>query len=446
MNSWYVKKPYPHFDLPLGRRKAAAYVKDPKQVAQHTFYPLIQYNLVRPRIKKCEVADCKGFVKEPKLRTIAYPSHKDGYIFAYYKSLLEKPYEGWLIQHCLNGAVTAFRGSISENNITLAKKAFDFIKAHPGCGIIATDIESFFDRIDHVILKSIWQKFLAEKTLPVDHFAVYRAVTRYSVVEKHKIYNKLGLPLTRGGKKSRTIQRLCTPRQFRNQIVLSGLVEPHGGASLGVGIPQGTSLSPLLSNMYLADLDLEMNSLVTGLGGRYWRYCDDILIVLPEGSNTQVLKTLDDCLTSLRLTRSHDKTQVLDSDDLKSKRQLQYLGFTFNGKRVLVRPSSIHRYHRKIKKGTLAAGYRRERETQRSEQQAPFRQQAIYNMYSELPLRGKKIKRRRAKLRYKGNFTHYLSCAAKIMDSSGIERQRKKALRRLRSTIKKRKNSIRKTD
>ena len=441
MDAWYAKKPYPHFDLPLGRRKASWYVRDPQNVAQHTFHPLIQYNLVRPRIKKCEVGDCKGFIKDPKLRTIAYPAHKDGYIFSYYKSLLEKPYESWLNQNCLNEAVTAFRGSIRENNITLAKKAFDFIKVHPDCEIIATDIESFFDRIDHAILKSIWQRFLGEMTLPADHFAVYKAVTRYSVVEKHRIYNKLGLPLTRGGKKSRTIQRLCTPRQFRDKIVLSGLVQPHGGAELGIGIPQGTSLSPLLSNMYLADLDLDMHGLVMGIGGRYWRYCDDILIILPEGKSEDVLGTLDHCLTSLKLTRSRDKTQILNSDDLRSRQQLQYLGFIFNGESVLVRPSSVHRYHRKIKKGTLAAGYRRERETERSSEQAPFRQQSLYNMYSELPLRGIKIRRRKKSLPYKGNFTHYLSRAAKVMESPNIERQRKKALRRLRSTIKKQKDS-----
>jgi hypothetical protein len=436
---WYTKKPYPHFDLPLGQRRAFEYVSDPQRVTQHPFYPLIQYNLVRPRIRKCGIADCIGFVKEPKLRTIAYPSHKDGYIFAYYKSLLEGPYEAWLIANGLNEAVTAFR-SINENNITLAKKAFDFIKEHPGCEIIATDIESFFDRINHGILKRVWQRFLSAPKLPADHFKVFKAVTRYSIVERHKVYNKLGLPLRRSHKRARTVQRLCTPAQFRNKIVVSGLVQPSAGSALGIGIPQGTSLSPLLPNMYLSDLDVEMHGLVTRCGGRYWRYCDDILIVLPKGSSDAILVELDRCLASLELSRSHEKTQQLNHADLSSRRQLQYLGFIFNGEDALVRSSSIHRYHRKIKRGSLAAHIRQQHEAERSGQPAPYRQQALFNMYSELPLRGTKIRRWKARQKFTGNFTHYMDRAAGQMGSPNIERQRKRALRRLRSKIRKRNN------
>ncbi len=216
---WYTKKRYPHFDLPLSENKATKLVTCPDRVAQHPFYPLLQYTLLRPRIKKITTSVGTTYVKTPKPRAIAYPSHKDGYIFAYYKYLLEVPYERWLNKKGLNDAVTAFR-STGENNITLAKKAFAFIKAHPGCEIIATDIESFFDKIDHEKLKDVWQTFLGLERLPNDHFAVYKAVTRYSIVERHKIYNKLGLPLTRGGNKSRTIQRLCTPRGCRQKSLL----------------------------------------------------------------------------------------------------------------------------------------------------------------------------------------------------------------------------------
>ena len=431
---WYAKKPYLHFDLPLGESKAFEYVSDPDQVAKHPFHPLIQYKLVRPRIRKCAIGDRKGFVKDPKVRTIAYPSHRDGYIFAYYKCILERCYEPWLRENGLHGAITAFR-SINENNVTLAKKAFDFIMEHPGCEIIATDIESFFDNIDHAILKQVWQRFLDVPRLPSDHFAVYRAVTRYSVVERHKVYNKLRLPLRRRRKGSRDIQRLCTPAQFRNKIVLSGLVNPSAGSAAGVGIPQGTSLSPLLSNMYLSDLDLEMRDLVAQRGGRYWRYCDDILIVLPKGGSDTILAKLDRCLVSLKLSRSHEKTQKLKHADLSSQRQLQYLGLIFNGDNVLIRSSSIHRYHRKIKRGTAAADVRREHETERAGQPAPFRQQALYNMYSELPLRGKKIRRRKRRQKFTGNFTHYMTRAAEQTASPNIERQRKRVLRRLRLKI-----------
>ncbi len=436
-SQWYSKKPYPHFDLPLSEFAATEFVSNAQAIARHPFHPLIQYSLTRPRIKKVETENGRKLIKEPKTRTIAYPSHKDGYIFACYKGLLEGPYEAWLNANALNETVTAFR-SINQNNITLAKKAFDFVRLHPGCEIIATDIESFFDQIDHAILKQVWQRFLAVTRLPADHFAVFRAVTHYSVVERHKLYNKLGLPLRRRRKGPRDIRRLCAPTQFRHKIVLSNLVKPSAGSAAGVGIPQGTSLSPLLSNMYLSDLDLEMRDLVTQQGGRYWRYCDDILIVLPKGGSDTVLAELDRCLVSLNLSRSHEKTQTLKHAELSSQRQLQYLGLIFNGDNVLIRPSSIHRYHRKIKRGTAAADVRREHETERAGQRAPFRQQALYNLYSELPLRGKKIRRRKHWQKFTGNFTHYMAWAAEQTTSPNIERQRKRALRRLRSAIKRR--------
>ena len=197
-------------------------------------------------------------------------------------------------------------------------------------------------------------------------------------------------------------------------------------------------MSPLLSNMYLSDLDLEMRDLVTQCGGRYWRYCDDILIVLPTGGSDAVLEELDRCLAHLKLQRSHEKTQRLNEADLSSRRQLQYLGLIFNGDTVLVRSSSIHRYHRKIKRGTFVADRRRKREAKSAGQPAPLRRQALYNMYSELPLRGKKIRQRKRRQKFTGNFTHYMTRAAEQTASPNIERQRKRALRRLRSTIRKR--------
>ena len=162
---WYSKKPYVHFDLPLGPRDAEAYVSDPGKVARHAFYPLLAYELRTPRIKKSPPGSGVPFVSEPKLRPIAYPAHKDGYIFSYYKSILETHYEDWLKSQGLGEAVTAFR-AIGENNITLAKKAFDFIKAHPACKIVVTDVEKFFDTLDHAILKRIWARFLGEPRPP----------------------------------------------------------------------------------------------------------------------------------------------------------------------------------------------------------------------------------------------------------------------------------------
>ena len=321
--------------------------------------------------------------------------------------------------------------STDENNVTLAKKAFDFIRANPACQIVVTDIESFFDNLDRDILKEIWTRFLGKSKLPEDHYAVYKAATRYSTVKRHKVYNLFGIRLSGRLRSTDSPQRLCTPKQFREKVLGRGLVEPGPGK----GIPQGTSLSPLLSNMYLADLDLTMHSWTTYLGGKYWRYCDDILIVLPGVDNPDLINLLDRQLENLKLRRNKEKTSILLGTDLSTKKQLQYLGFVFNGTDTVIRPSSIHRYHRKLRKAVRMAKMRQCQESQKSQSPAPLRKQALYNMYSEKPVRGKRIIGRVQKRKYKGNFTHYMNRAAKLMESSRIARQRRKVLKKFRSSL-----------
>ena len=427
---WHTTKRYIHFDLPLSPEDATAYVSDPQKVKRHPFYPLLSYELITPRTRKSPLGSGKPFTKEPKLRPIAYPAHKDGYIFSYYKSLLEGPYEDWLNGKGLREAVTAFR-STGENNITLAKKAFDFIRANPVCQIVVTDIESFFDNLDHDILKEIWTRFLGKSKLPEDHYAVYKAITRYSTVKRHKVYNLFGIRLSGRLRSTDSPRRLCTPKQFREKVLGRGLVEPGPGK----GIPQGTSLSPLLSNMYLADLDLTMHSWITYLGGKYWRYCDDILIIIPGTENPDPLKLLDRQLKNLKLRRNQEKTSILLSTQLSRQKQLQYLGFVFNGTDTVIRPSSIHRYHRKLRKAVRTAKNRQHQESQKSQTSAPLRKQALYNMYSDKAVRGKRIRDRIHKRKYKGNFTHYMDRAAKYMGSSRIERQRRNILKKFRSSV-----------
>lgn len=428
---WYKRKPYLHFDLPLNEKDAIDLAINPNKVKSHAFYPFIGYTLTTPRTRRD--AQTGQHYKEPKKRKIAYPAHQDGYIFSYYKFLLEIKYERWLKDNHLEASVTAFRKT-GESTTTLAKKAFDFIRENPGCQVIATDVEGFFDHVDHRELKNIWARFIKEKRLPDDHYAVFKALTRYCLVERHRIYNLFGIRISGRTNRSNSLYRICSPKQFRERVLPRNLLKQGCGREKGIGIPQGSSLSPLLSNMYMADLDSAMHSWATFLGGNYWRYCDDILVVLPEGCDVDILAYLDWWLKRLKLSRSPAKTQIRDSQDLASK-QLQYLDFLFNGSKVMIRSSSIHRYQRKVKKAVQAAKFRQMRESQEKAHQAPFRKQAIFNKYSELPPRGKKLKAQKRRQKYRGNFTHYMTKSANKMESSTIRRQRRRLLKQLRERI-----------
>ena len=428
---WYKRKPYIHFDLPLSRQRVIDYVTDPKRVAEHSFYPVLGYNLTKPRIKRCPPGSPKPFIKDPKVRPIAYPAHMDGNIFSYYKALLEPLYEHWLLENYLSDAVTAFR-SIGENNLTLSKKALDFIAANPDCQIVVTDIEAFYERIDHKTLRQVWARFLGNSNLPDDHYAVYKAVTKYSVVQLYKVYNLFRIRISGRISGPNAPERICTPQEFREKVVPRGLVRPN---RQGIGIPQGTALSPLLSNMYMADLDLAMSTWLSSFGGKYWRYCDDILMVVPGNQGIPILDRIDQELSRLKLTRSREKTEEMNGKCLSPKRQLQYLGLVFDGKNVRIRSSSIQRSHRKLKNAIWAERIRRSRESEVSGLEAPFRRKALYNMYSDLPVHGKRIHERLKRRKYKGNFTHYMEKAAKTTGSQSISSQRRKLLKRVRSRI-----------
>ena len=176
-----------------------------------------------------------------------------------------------------------------------------------------------------------------------------------------------------------------------------GLINKHSDRK---GIPQGTSLSPLLSNMYMANLDSAMHTWASSLSGKYWRYCDDILIVIPGNNSPAPLNELDNQLQLLKLRRSQQKTATILGTNLSTQEQLQYLGFVFNGEKVTVRSSSIHRYHRRLKKAVYAAKVRQLRESERGRAPAHFRKQALYNMYSDKPVRGKRILSRMRRRKY----------------------------------------------
>ena len=230
-----------------------------------------------------------------------------------------------------------------------------------------------------------------------------------------------------------TVCAVCSAARLSTPAPSEPLPAPDSANQLR--IPQGTSLSPLLSNMYMADLDLAMHDWITSLSGRYWRYCDDILVVIPDEDGPDVLQKLDSQLELLCLKRSKPKTSEFIGSDLTSREQLQYLGFLFNGSEVVVRSSSIHRYRRKLRKGIRMAKGRQAQESQGKSLPAPFRKQALYNMYSDKPVRGKRIQARNRRRRFIGNFVTYMDRAAKQMNSPSITRQREKVLKRFRDSV-----------
>jgi hypothetical protein len=371
-------KRYPHFDGVYPLTELERIATDPKLVAENKFFPfLLYYKSWRPFRKA-------GNYTKKKKRPIRYAARRDGAIFSYYRYLLSERYEVLLHSLGLKTCPIAYRkirsadGARGKCNIDFAAEAFQKVRALGTCCVATLDISSYFEKIDHARLYKIWCELLGTTKLPPDHKAVFRAITKYAVVNLHEAYERLdfvGQKQTADGFSSKGFLKprncipvqLCTPAEFRKKIcgedkAFSKLVvqnkEPFG-------IPQGAPISDLLANIYLLGFDKLMSAYVSALGGAYFRYSDDIFVAVPGDQSAgraavafisneilkfgEQIKIKDEKTAIVSFTpTSGGVLMATRVDNPKNHVGLEYLGFRFDGKKVYVRDSTMGRFHRKI--------------------------------------------------------------------------------------------------
>ena len=355
---WYPDKVYLHFDGPLSRVEATALVTDPQAVIRHSFLPLISFDKRERRYRRQKVGPP---IIYSKIRPIAYCSNRDTCIFAYYAHLLNEPYERLIRQLGIHDVVIGYRKLGS--NIDLALAAFSDIRSRGSCVAFAYDISGFFDNIDHGILKRNWARVLGKTQLPDDHYAVFRRLTKFSTINRQACLRRLG---EKPSAKDRDIKRrpLCSVAQYRNLIrggdgISTNLVVPW---KREYRIPQGTPLSALAANMAMIDFDIEMRKATTAMGGSYRRYSDDVLIIVPATHRAAVPTILREALKlrTRRLRVNEEKADIIEFipgalAKGPGTRALQYLGFIFDGRRQLLRSSTIAKYYRRLHRAAAFA-------------------------------------------------------------------------------------------
>ena len=399
---WFKLKRYPHIGEPLSLKdykRVKTYVENEKSVKKHSFLPLIHKCIVKRKyradtvnLKRNKKGERIRFIATPKVRDIYYASHIDSLVFSYYNHLISDKYEKLVESKKFNNSIVAYRkipiaiGSDKNKcNIDFAKNTFEFIKNNENKKLtaIVADITAFFDNLDHKIIKKQWSKVLNSTTLPEDHYNVYKALTNLRYVEGDQLFNSYkGTMLVERGivnsSKDKEIKRIKinSNKYFKEKNAISYCNKTEFlknnlnliiSANNKVGIPQGSPISATLANIYMLDFDQEVYDKIKSIGGYYQRYSDDLIIVCEQEYEDATLEFIRDRVKNLAKLEIHpSKTSVYRFEEIEGifkgfeidenskehnyKKCLEYLGFSFDGQRVLIKDSGFSKFYRSMKR------------------------------------------------------------------------------------------------
>lgn len=473
----------PYFNFKKDKALLKAILSDPshRKIKSHDFLPFLRILQKTPRYKwqEDEEKELGGeYDLETKIRPISFASHFDTYIYSFYSFALTLKYQDYITKSGFQEVVLAYRTDLGGKcNVQFAKETFDQIKdkftKEGECAAIALDIKGYFDNINHTKLKEMWCKVIGVSELPIDQYKIFRSLTKYSYVnyssflkhfninlktiervqaKKHKGKKKIPkgyqslfdlIPNSLVGSKFYDKMELLRQRKLvtQNSIFDKGQKKRILKTN---GIPQGSSMSALLSNIYLVEFDRKIYEMGKQDGFVYRRYCDDLLIVCkPEQVNG-----LKDYLMNLiseeyKLTIQDKKTDVIDfkqstsgkirsykrnynaitkkfeplTVENKNFKNLQYLGFEYNGQSIYIRPGSLSRYFRKMKARivkTVSMAYSKNSKSDK------INKHQIFSRYSHFG------KRNFLAYAYNASKKYYKNSAGDSkegMDSSSIRRQ-----------------------
>lgn len=183
----------------------------------------------------------------------------------------------------------------------------------------------------------------------------------------------------------------------------------------------------------MLDFDSKMKVALEEQGGYYFRYCDDMLFITKTELRDNVEKFALNEIKQLTLEINTKKTEIRDfyryggQFRCKDKKSLQYLGFTYDGERKLIRSAALAKFSNRMKAGVRSANKTVSRKNHEFliNGQPPtekLKKKKLYERYSHLGGR---------------NFLKYGYRAAKIMKSSAIKKQLKPIWNRLQKEIEK---------
>lgn len=465
MKDWLKLKKYTHFSaqfesghIPFIR----AYVSNPEKISKHRFHPFIHYTIQANRFKReKDISGQKSPTREKsnKKREIFYADHLDAQVFAYYGNIIGKKLEEEYVRNeSLNQSVIAYRAipfdkNRNKCNIDFANEVFQFVRdsKNEELAVLCFDIKSFFDTLDHNLLKKAWSKILGQKNLETDHYKVFKAITKFTYVELGDIINEFkefNIKKVQYLKK-KDIGAFCkSGEEFRRRVKNKRLINYNkfdfkNNKVRNYGIPQGSPISAVLSNLYLLCFDEEMSKRALEVCGLYRRYSDDILFICPVSVANDIKHFVYSYIRNeLNLVIQEQKTQEVIFTRVKNNKlikwecntvennvtkpaPLSYLGFDFDGNNIRIRQKGLSLYYRNLKRmirrRARYAFYAKKYNIHNPDQKkdAWIYRQRIYKTKSHLGAKKKKVD---GKV-FWGNYISYVKTASKIMNQSALLKQ-----------------------
>ncbi|WP_397363116.1 reverse transcriptase domain-containing protein [Olleya sp. R77988] len=487
---WFKDRGYPHFTnkTPKSIRKnIERYISNPKKVAHHSFSPLIFKEIKQRRYKSSDFNGLKKrshkkikngkAVSNTKIREILYATHLDAHIYSYYTQQIITPkYESYIKQNSLlSDSITAYRQIETDdklkfkNNVHFAKDVFDEIKRRENCVALVLDIENFFPSLNHRRLKLAWAKTLGNKSLPKDHFNLFKAITRFSYVKlkdlktKNNHFDEKELAKLKKEGKHKFFNSI---KDLIDSDIIIHKNQKHDEDKKLMGIPQGLPISALLANIYMLAFDKSViKELALKHNVFYRRYSDDIVIICDKNQIQFVSDFVKTEMTKNKLTVSLEKTEktlfkinkgrlqsykIKNDGNLKENLPLNYLGFEFYGYQTLIKSKNLAKFYREMKE-TIKRKHKRVETIKEKHllDEAPIFKRKIYRLFSYkgeksrmLPAKKTNYVNGKARTEYfdrkfRGNYLRYAYRASDDLEAPEIKRQLRRHWKILQKTMKK---------
>lgn len=387
------------------------YVTNSQKIKKHKFTPLLHKKINQRKFRPTSNAPKtpKGkrlrSVQNRKERPIFYASHLDSIIYSYYSHLLTEAYESYLTNKEFGTCAVAYRKipivkekNGNKSNVEFAFDTFKFIEENKERKLtaIVADITSFFDNLDHRILHKQWKQVLKIRDLPDDHYNIYKSLITKKYVNEVELFHRFkdNLIAERGlmsdpskiklknikvkkiwNLKKERVVSYCNKEEFFSKAIDLIRVEKQCSFQhkicrqncVAKGIPQGTPISATLANIYMLDFDDIIHNETQKRNAYYQRYSDDLIIVCQQDDEDFFYKLITETIEKLaKLDIQRKKTNIYRysySEDLKAfdggilkdgvisrNKQLEYLGFVYDGNKVKVKTVGLSKFYRSMKR------------------------------------------------------------------------------------------------